>query len=104
MAGVEIMKNQSRSMIFREKTPPRCPSPTKRAKGNDNFFLYPYIPVKVMTLFLEEPIVGTEIDDTDVEFNFFSEQNRANSTGFPGAAADADDSVNFSDLDLSGIE
>ena len=55
-------------------------------------------------VFLEEPIIETEIDETDVEFNFFSQKNRANSTGFPGAAADADDSVNFSDLDLSGIE
>lgn len=58
----------------------------------------------MLTVFLKEPIVETEIDDTDVEFNFFSQKNRANSTGFPGAAADADDSVNFSDLDLSGIE
>ena len=55
-------------------------------------------------VFLEEPIIETEIDETDVEFNFFSQKNRANSTGFPGASADADDSVNFSDLDLSGIE
>ena len=49
-------------------------------------------------------MVETEIDDTDVEFNFFSLQNRANSTGFPGVEANHDDSVDFSDLDLSGIE
>jgi len=83
MAGVEIVKARSQSIPLREKTPPRCPSPTKRARG--------------------ETIAEPEIDDTD-EFNFFSLKNHANSTGLPGTAANQDDSVDFSDLDLSGIE
>lgn len=83
MAGVAILRSAVKATL-REKTPPRCPSPTKRAR--------------------EESIFVTEINDTDAEFNFFSQKNRANSTGFPGTVANEDDSVNFSDLDLSGIE
>ena len=37
MAEVEMLKVRTKPV--REKTPPRCPSPTKRARGNAIFLL-----------------------------------------------------------------